>query len=77
MRGEKFDRDMDETLVEEADDEASLAGHRGVDGMAGEEVAEQRVFAVRGAAADLVTRVEVAQDDGNTLGFKIRLDPLA
>ena len=68
---------MDETLVEEADDEAGLAGHRGVDGMAREEVAEQLVFAVRGPAADLVARVEVAHDDGDTLGFKIRLDPLA
>ena len=77
VRGEKFDRDVDETLVEEADDEAGLAGHRGVDGMAREEVAEQHVFAVRGAAADLVTRVEVAQDDGDTLDFKIRLDSLA
>jgi hypothetical protein len=45
--------------------------------MAREEVAEQHVFAVGGAAADLVTRVEVAHDDGDTLDSKIRLDPLA
>ena len=36
-----------------------------------------RVFAVRGAAADLVARVEVAHDDRNARGFEIRLDPLA
>ena len=48
-----------------------------VDGMAREEVAEQHVFAVRGAAADLVAWVEVAQDHGDTFGFKIDLDPLA
>ena len=77
VRGEEFDGDVDEPLVQEADDEAGLAGHRGVDGVAREEVAEQRVLAVRGAAADLVARVEVAHDDGDALGFEIRLDPLA
>ena len=52
VRGEEFDGHVDETLVEESDDEAGLAGHRGVDGVAREEIAEQRVFAVRRAAAD-------------------------
>ena len=77
VRGEKFDRDMDETLVEEADDEAGLAGHRGVDSVAGEKIAEECVFAVRGPAADLITRVEITHHDGDALGFKIRLDSLA
>ena len=77
MGGEKFDGDMDETLVEEADDEAGLAGHRGVDGVAGEKIAEDVVLAVRGPAADLIARVEITHDDGDALGFEIRLDSLA
>ena len=40
VRGEEFDGDVNETLVEKADDDASLAGHCRVDGVAREEVAE-------------------------------------
>ena len=40
VRSEKFNGDVDETLVQKADDDASLAGHCGVDGVAGEEIAE-------------------------------------
>jgi hypothetical protein len=60
-RGEKLNKDMEET-----DGEAGLPDHRGVDSVVGEEIAEQRVFAVRGSAADLVTRVEVAQENRDT-----------
>ena len=40
VRGEQFDGDVNETLVQKADDDASLAGHCGVDGVAREEIAE-------------------------------------
>ena len=40
VRGEEFDGDVDKTFVQKADDDASLAGHCGVDGVAGEEIAE-------------------------------------
>ena len=68
VRGEQLDRDVDETLVQKADDHAGLAGHRGVDGVAREEIAEQRVLAVRGAAADLIAGVEVTHHDRDALG---------
>src|SRR5436309_3544790 len=74
--GKKFDGHVDEPLVEEADDDTGLAGHRGMHGMPGEKVAEQRVLAIRGSAADLVTRIEVAQDDRDSLRFKIGFDPV-
>ena len=54
MSGKQLDGNMDEAIVEQADDEAGLAGHRGVDGVAREEVAEDVVLAVCGPAADLV-----------------------
>ena len=77
VRGEQFDGDVDEPLVQKADDDAGLAGHRGVDGVAREEIAEQRVLAVRRAAADLVARVEVTHHDRDAFGFEERLDLLA
>jgi hypothetical protein len=40
VRGEEFDGDVDETLVQQADDDASLAGHCGVDGVASKEITE-------------------------------------
>jgi hypothetical protein len=40
VRGEEFDGDVDKTLVQKADDDASLAGHCRVDGVAGEEITE-------------------------------------
>ena len=40
VRGEEFYGDVDETLVQKADDDASLAGHCGVDGVARKEIAE-------------------------------------
>ena len=40
VRGEEFDGDVDETIVQKADDDAGLAGHCGVDGVAGEEITE-------------------------------------
>src|SRR4029077_5834608 len=60
-RGEKLNKDMEET-----DGEAGLPDHRGVDSVVGEEIAEQRVFAVRGSAPDVGTRVEVAQENRDT-----------
>ena len=63
--------------MEEADDETRFASHRGVDGVACEEVAEDVVLAVCRPAADLVARIKIAHGDGNTLGFEIGLDPFA
>src|SRR4030095_11096613 len=77
VRGEEFDGHVDETLVQEADDDAGLASHRGVHCIAREEVAEQRIFAVRRTAADLVTRVEVTHHDRDALSLEERLDFLA
>ena len=66
---------MDEAIVEEADDEARLPGHRRMNGMARKEVAEEVVLAIRRSAADLIARIEVAHSDGNPLGLEKRLDP--
>src|SRR4029077_17840830 len=38
--GEEFNGNVDETLMQKADDDASLAGHCGVDSVAGKEIAE-------------------------------------
>jgi hypothetical protein len=40
VRGEEFDGNVDETLVQKADNDASLSGHCGVDGVAGKEITE-------------------------------------
>src|SRR6202035_1245089 len=77
MGGEEFDGDVDETLVQKADHDASLAGHGGVDGVAREQIAEQCILAVGRTAADLVARVEVTHDDRHAFGFEERLDLLA
>src|SRR5580704_6486791 len=77
MGGQEFNRDVDEALVQKSNDNASLAGHCGVDSVAREQIAEQCVLTVRRAAADLVTRVEVTHDDGNAFAFEERLDLLA
>ena len=74
MGGEEFDGDVDETLVQKADHDASLAGHCSVDGVAREQIAEQGILAVRRAAADLVARVEVTHHDRDAFGFEERLD---
>jgi hypothetical protein len=51
MGGKEFDRDVDETFVEEADDETPvLLAICGVDSVAREQIAEQCVLAVRRAA---------------------------
>lgn len=39
VRGEEFYGDVNETLVQKTDDDASLAGHCGVDSVAREEIA--------------------------------------
>ena len=75
--GEQFDRDVNEALVQKTDHDAGLAGHRGVDGVAREEIAEQRVLAVRRAAAHLIARVEVAHHDRDAFRFEERFDLLA
>jgi hypothetical protein len=41
------------------------------------EVTEQRVLAVRRAAANLIARIEVANKRRHSLGFKKRLDLFA
>ena len=74
MRGEEFDRDVDELLVVESNDDASLARHRSVDGVPREEVAKNRVLAIRCTATDFITRMEITQRDRNAFGFEIRLN---
>ena len=71
MRAEEFDRDVDETLVQKTDHDAGLASHRRVHRMTSKQIAEKRVFAVRGAAAHLVARIEVTRDDRDAFGFEI------
>ena len=63
---------MDEALVEKADDQAGLASHGGVDGIAGERSQTKGVLAIRGAAPDLVARVEIPHDDGDPLRMEAR-----
>src|SRR3954453_12364612 len=77
LRGEQFDRNVNEALVEEANDEAGLARHRRMDGIASEEIAEQRIFAIRGTAPDLVARVEVTHHDRDSFLLEKRSDPVA
>ena len=74
MRGEEFDRDVDKLLVVESNDDASLARHRSVDGVPREEVAKNRVLAIRCTATDFITRIEITQRDRNTFGFEICLN---
>jgi hypothetical protein len=54
---------VNEPVVQEADNDAGLAGHRRVDSVAREEIAEDRVFAIRRHTANLVAWVEVAKND--------------
>jgi hypothetical protein len=75
--GEEFNRHVDEAPVQKANNDARLAGHRGVDGVPREEIAEQRVFTVRRAAADLVARVKVTHHYRDAFRLKKRLDLLA
>ncbi len=77
VRGEKFDGNMNETVVKQADHESGLACHRGVHGVTCEEVAKHRVLAVGRAASDLITRIEVAKDNGKAFGFEIGLNAFA
>ena len=65
---EHFDRHVNETLVQKTDDNARLAGHGRMDGVAREEIAEERVLGVRRTAANLVARVEIAQCNRDALG---------
>ena len=77
MTGKEFDGNVNKPFVEEADDQAGLAGHGGMHGISGEQVADNGVFTVRRRTADLVARVEIAQDNRDALRFEISLDPLA
>ena len=77
MSGKLFDGDMDETFVKESYYDTGFTSHRGVHRVAGEEVTEERIFAIGRAAANLIARVEVAHNDWDALRFKICFDPLS
>src|SRR5258708_22691501 len=48
--GEQFNGNMNEALMQKTDDDSRFSSHGGMDGVAGEEIAEDRVFAVRRSA---------------------------
>lgn len=68
---------MDESIVEQADDEAGLAGHGGVNGVACETVAENGVLGVGHQAADDVAGVDVADVDGRLTCGKVLAEAVA
>ena len=70
VSGKQLDGNMDEAVVEEADDETGLAGHRGVYGITREQVAEDVVLAVCGPAAGLVARIKIAHSNGNPFSLQ-------
>ncbi len=59
-----------------AHDQAGLAGHCRVDGVPCDEVAEDRVLGVGGAASNLVARIEIMQRHPDALRLEMRLDLL-
>ena len=77
LRNEEFHGNVDEALVQGADAETGFAGHRGMDRVAREEVAEHRVFTVRRPAADLIIRIEVAHHHRDALGLEVLPDMLS
>ena len=77
MRAKKLDRDVDKTLVQKSDDHACPTRHRGMDRVAGKEIAKERILTVRRPASHLITRIEVTKDNGNVFGLEIRFDALA
>ena len=46
-------------------------------GVPGIKITQQGIFAVRRAAADLVARIEVAQDDRHAFAFEVAIDLFA
>ena len=64
---QQLDGNVDEPLVQKSDYQPGLARHGGVHRVAREEIAEQRILAVGGAAAHLVARIKIAQHDGDLL----------
>ncbi len=77
LADQQFDRYMNKEVMQQADHQTGLAGHRGVDGVAGEEIAENRVLGVRRDAADQVAGIEIAQRRRNALRLKVMLNALA
>ena len=71
------DRDVDEDVVPHADQHVGVAGHRGVDGVAGHLVAEQAVGRVGRHAADEVARVDVLERDRDVLLLEVLADLVA
>lgn len=67
LADQQLDRHVDEDIVQEADDQTGLAGHGGVHGVAGEEIAENGVLGVGRDASNQVARVEIAQRDRDPL----------
>jgi len=65
---------MNEGAVDQADDEACFSGHAGVDGVSGEEIAEDGVFTVGGATSDLIAGIEVAEGKGDFFGLEEGFD---
>src|SRR4029453_18794025 len=74
VSGEQLDRHMNEVLVQETDDDASLAGHRGMHGVSREKVAEQCIFAVRRTTANLVAWIEITNHNGDSFELEKGFD---
>ena len=67
------DGNVDELVVEIADDQPGLARHRCMHGMATHAVAEQGVLVICGAAADLVAGIEITQRHLDAAGLEVRV----
>src|SRR5215510_4388937 len=72
---QEFDRDMNETVVQEPDHQAGLPGHGGMGCMPRELIAKNRVFSIVRTASNDVARVKVAHHEGNLPRPKPLVDP--
>src|SRR5262249_51183677 len=73
---QKFDRDMNEGIVQEPYHQAGFARHGGVGRMPRELITKNRVFGIVRAAPENVARVKVAHDEGNFSRLKPLFDLL-
>src|SRR5216110_2215176 len=71
VRSEQLDRNMNETLVQKTNNNASLACHRRVNRVTREQIAEQCILAVGWPASNLIARIEITNHDRDSFGFEI------
>src|SRR5262245_51692485 len=74
---QRFDRNVNESIMKIANHQARLPGHCGMDGMAREQIAENRIFRIRRAAPYEVAGIKIAHDNGNLSGLIPVFDPPA